>query len=72
MTAIIHHETRHDHLALVFAERERRQMWRPSAFAFPASGTEARRAETRSGSVHDGPVPARQTPNLSSKDHPHV
>lgn len=52
MTAVIHHEARHDHLALIFAERERRGMWKPSAFAFPRA-IETRRAETLCGSVAD-------------------
>ena len=42
MTAIIHHEARHDHLALVFAERERRGMWKPSLFGFSPRGIETR------------------------------
>lgn len=43
MTAIIHHEARHDHLALVFAERERRGMWKPSLFGFSPRGIETRK-----------------------------
>jgi type IV secretory pathway VirB9-like protein len=46
MTATIITETRWDHLALVMAERERRGMWRPAPFRFPAQAMSARRAET--------------------------
>ena len=60
MTAIIHHEARHDHLALVFAERERRGMWKPTPFDFSPRGIEARSAETRSGSVRQDESPSRR------------
>lgn len=71
MTAIIHHEARHDHLALVFAERERRGLWKPAGFAFPRA-IETRRAETLCGSVADESAARQGAANPLSKDHPHA
>ncbi|MBI0474252.1 hypothetical protein D9601_02585 [Sphingomonas sp. MA1305] len=72
MTAAIHHETRHDHLALVFAERERLGLWRPTAFAFPR-GIEAQSGETRQRLDPKDESPVRQdAAPLFSKDPTHA
>jgi hypothetical protein len=60
MTAIIHHEARHDHLALVFAERDRRGMWKPTPFTFSPRGISAFGQDRDSGLEAQPASPSRR------------